>query len=108
MGQEQAAASLGLSFWRSMQHVILPHALRMVIPGLVNPAIDFLLATSLFALIRIIDILNAANAAASDPNRLGFYKKAFSTLAPISFAIGYGHSRYSLWLENRLSRAGQH
>lgn len=91
-----------------MQLVILPHALRMVIPGLVNPAIGFLLATSLFAVIGIIDNLNAAKAAASDPNWLGFYKKAFSTVAPISFAINYGGSRYSLWLENRLGRAGQH
>ncbi|MCP1845546.1 general L-amino acid transport system permease protein [Bradyrhizobium sp. USDA 4538] len=103
-GQEEAAASLGLSYWRSMRLVILPQALRMVIPGLVNQAIGFLLATSLLAVIGIVDILNAAKAAAADPNWLGFYKEAFLLVAVIYFVIGYGGSRYSLWLEQRLGR----
>jgi len=108
IGQQEAAASLGLSYWRSMQLVILPQALRMVIPGLVNQAIGFLLATSLLAVIGIVDILNASKAAATDPNWLGFYKEAFLVVAVIYFVMGYGGSRYSLWLERRLGRAGQH
>ncbi|WGD53581.1 amino acid ABC transporter permease [Bradyrhizobium sp. CB1650] len=108
IGQEEAAAALGLSYWRSMRLVILPQALRMVVPGLVNQAIGFLLATSLLAVIGIVDILNAAKAAATDPNWLGFYKEAFLVVAAIYFAIGYGGSRYSFWLVQRLGRAGQH
>ncbi|TWB93041.1 amino acid ABC transporter membrane protein 2 (PAAT family) [Bradyrhizobium macuxiense] len=108
IGQEEAAASLGLGYWRSMRLIILPQALRMVIPGLVNQAIGFLLATSLLAVIGIVDILNAAKAAATDPNWLGFYKEAFLVVAAIYFAIGYGGSRYSLWLERRLGRCGPH
>ena len=75
----------------------------MVMPALVNQAIGFLLATSLLAVIGILDILNAAQAA-TDPNWLGFYKGAFLTTAAISFVIGYGGSSYSLWLEWRMDQ----
>jgi general L-amino acid transport system permease protein len=106
IGQEEAAASLGLSYWRSMQLIVLPQALRMVLPGLVNLAIGFLLATSLLAVIGIMDILNAAKAAATDPSWLGFYTEAFLVVALIYFVIGFGGSRYSLWLERRLGACG--
>jgi general L-amino acid transport system permease protein len=106
VGQEEAAASLGLSYWLSMRMIVLPQALRMVVPGLVNLAIGFLLATSLLAVIGIMDILNAAKAAATDPSWLGFYTEAFLMVALIYFAIGFGGSRYSLWLERRLGASG--
>jgi len=103
LGQEEAASSLGLGYWRAMRLIILPQALRMVIPGLVTQAIGFLLATSLLAVIGIVDILTAAKAAAADPNWLGFYKEAFFIVAVLYFVIGYGGSRYSHWLERRLA-----
>ncbi|SDG42468.1 amino acid ABC transporter membrane protein 2, PAAT family [Bradyrhizobium sp. Rc2d] len=103
LGQEEAASSLGLSYWRAMRLIILPQALRLVIPGLVNQAIGFLLATSLLAVIGIVDILNAAKAAATDPSWLGFYKEAFLIVAGLYFVIGYGGSHYSRWLERRLA-----
>ena len=56
-GQEEAATALGIGYWRTMQLVILPQALRLVIPGMVNLAIGFLLATSLLAVIGIFDLL---------------------------------------------------
>jgi general L-amino acid transport system permease protein len=100
-GQQEAATALGLGYWRTMQLVVLPQALRIVIPGMVNLAIGFLLATSLLAVIGIFDILNAARAAATDPGWLGFYNEAYLTVALIYFAICFGASRYSLWLEQR-------
>ncbi|WP_354036775.1 amino acid ABC transporter permease [Bradyrhizobium sp. S3.2.6] len=103
LGQEEAASSLGLGYWRMMRLVILPQALRVVIPGFVNQAVGFLLATSLLAVIGVVDVLNAAKAAATDPNWLGFYKEAFLIVAVLYFAIGYGGSRYSHWLERRLA-----
>ncbi|MBS7535973.1 amino acid ABC transporter permease [Ancylobacter sonchi] len=103
-GQREAAATLGLGYWRIMQLVVLPQALRVVIPGLVNQAIGFLLATSLLAVIGIFDLLNAAKASAADPSWLGFYDEAYLVVAAIYFAFGYGGSRYSLWLERRLHR----
>lgn len=101
-GQEEAAAALGLGYWRTMQLVVLPQALRVVIPGLVNLAIGFLLATALLAVIGIFDLLNAAKASATDPAWLGFYDEAYVVAASIYFAFGYGGSRYSQWLERRL------
>jgi general L-amino acid transport system permease protein len=101
-GQQEAATALGLGYWRTMQLVILPQALRVVIPGMVNLAIGFLLATSLLAVIGIFDLLNAARASAADPNWLGFYNEAYIVVAIVYFAICFGASRYSLWLERRL------
>ena len=101
-GQEEAAAALGLGYWRTMQLIVLPQALRVVIPGLVNLAIGFLLATSLLAVIGIFDLLNAAKASATDPAWLGFYDDAYVIAAAIYFVFGYGGSRYSQWLERRL------
>jgi len=106
-GQTEAAKALGLGYWRTMQLVVLPQALRVVIPGLVNLAIGFFLATSLLAVIGIFDLLNAAKASATDPDWLGFYDEAYLVVALIYFAFGYGGSRYSQWLERRLG-AGRH
>jgi general L-amino acid transport system permease protein len=103
-GQYEAATALGLSYWRTMQLVILPQALRVVIPGMVNLAIGFLLATSLLAVIGIFDLLNAAKASATDPQWLGFYDEAYLFAAAIYFAFCLTGSRYSRWLERRLSR----
>lgn len=102
-GQYDAAASLGLGYWRSMWLVVLPQAFRIVIPALVNLAIGFLLATSLLAVIGIFDLLNAAKTAAVDPNWIGFYDEAYIVAAAIYFAFCYAGSRYSHWLERRLS-----
>jgi len=101
-GQEEAATALGIGYWRTMQLIVLPQALRIVIPGMVNLAIGFLLATSLLAVIGIFDILNAARASATDPSWLGFYNEAYIAVAFIYFVICFGASRYSLWLEGRL------
>jgi len=104
-GQYEAAAALGLGYWRSAALVILPQALRLVIPGLVNLAIGFFLATSLLAVIGIFDLLNAAKTAAVDPNWLGFYEESYLVAATLYFVVCIVGSRYSLWLEHRLSRS---
>jgi general L-amino acid transport system permease protein len=102
-GQEEAAASLGLGYWRTTWLIVLPQAIRIVIPALVNLAIGFLLATSLLAVIGIFDLLNAAKNSAVDPNWLGFYDEAYVTVAAIYFVFCYVGSRYSQWLERYLS-----
>jgi general L-amino acid transport system permease protein len=104
-GQGEAAAALGLGYWRTMQLVILPQALRQVIPGMVNLAIGFLLATSLLAVIGILDLLNAARASATDPKWLGFYDEAYLVAAVVYFVLCFGGSRYSRWLEKYLRTA---
>ena len=85
-----------------MQLIVLPQALRTVIPGMVNLAIGFLLATSLLAVIGIFDLLNAANSAVADPRWLGFYDEAYLLVAAIYFLLCFSGSRYSRWLERYL------
>ena len=104
-GQTEAAAALGLGYWRIMGLVVLPQALRPVIPGIVNLAIGFLLATSLLTVIGIFDLLNAARNSATDPKWLGFYDEAYVAVALVYFLFCHAGSRYSLWLEKRLSRS---
>lgn len=102
-GQFEAARALGLSYARIMRLVVLPQALRIVIPGLVNLAVGFLLATSLLTVIGIFDLLNAAKASAADPVWLGFYDEAYIFAALVYFAISWTCSAYGRWLE-RASR----
>jgi general L-amino acid transport system permease protein len=104
-GQWAAAAALGLGYWRTVRLVVLPQALRAVIPGLVNQAIGFLLATSLLTVVGIFDLLNAARASATDPDWLGYYDEAYATTAAVYFLFCHLGSRYSAWLERRLSRS---
>lgn len=103
-GQAEAATALGLGFWRTAGLVVLPQALNKVIPGLVNLAIGFLLATSLLAVIGVLDLLNAAKASTTDPAWTGFYDEAYVFAALIYFGLCFSGSRYSLWLERRLKR----
>lgn len=103
-GQAEAAQALGLGYWRVMQLVVLPQALRRVIPGLVNLAIGFLLATSLLAVIGAFDLLNTAKAATTDRDWLGFYDEAYLFAAGVYFLLCQGGAGYSRWLETRLRR----
>lgn len=103
-GQAEAASALGLGYWRTVQLIVLPQALNKVIPGLVNLAIGFLLATSLLAVIGVFDLLNTAKASTTDPAWMGFYDEAYIFAALIYFVLCFAGSRYSLWLERRLRR----
>lgn len=103
-GQTEAAYSLGLGYWRAMHLIVLPQALKAVIPAIVNLSIGILLNTALLAVIGISDLLNTAKIAATDPNWLGFYSETFLFAGVIYFAISFSASRFSQWLERRLQR----
>lgn len=102
-GQYEAAKALGLSYGQSMRLVILPQALRLVIPSLVNLAIGIFQDTTLVIIIGMFDFLNTARVSATDPNWLGFYNEAYVFAALVYFAVCFLASRYSLWLEGRLA-----
>lgn len=106
-GQREAALSLGLGRIQMLRLVVLPQALRAVIPAIVNLSIGIVLNTSLLAVIGIYDLLNAAKTSATDPNWLGFYSEAYIFAACVYFTICFTGSRYSLWLERRLNGAGR-
>ncbi|WP_020178114.1 amino acid ABC transporter permease [Methylopila sp. M107] len=100
--QTEAALSLGYSPFGAMRHVILPQALRSVVPALVTIAIGILQSTTLVAAIGVFDLLNAARQAANDTAWLGFYDEAYAFAALVYFTLCFGASRYSVWLEKRL------
>lgn len=100
--QTEAALALGFGRAGALRHVVLPQALKAVVPALVTLAIGILQATTLVAAIGIFDLLNASRSAANDPAWLGFYGEAYAFAALIYFALCFGASRYSVWLERRL------
>lgn len=106
-GQGEAAAALGLSYWRTVQLVLLPQALRAVIPALVNLGIGVLLSTPLVAVIGMTDFLSAVREAAShEQDWPGCYTTAYFVAGVVFFSICFTASRYSRWLERRLRAAG--
>jgi general L-amino acid transport system permease protein len=104
-GQGEAAAALGLSWWKTTALIVLPQALRHVIPGLVNSFIALFKDTSLVSIVALFDLLGSLRASFSDPTWATpttlFTGFAFTGL--IYFAFCFGMSRYSLFVENRLN-----
>jgi general L-amino acid transport system permease protein len=104
-GQYEAADSLGLSYWQKMGKIILPQALSLVIPPMVNTFISFFKDTSLVLIIGLFDLMSAAKAALTDPAWRGFYREAYLFIGLIYFVFCFFMSRYSQWLETSLNRA---
>jgi len=104
-GQFEAALALGLSHWRMMALVILPQALRVVIPGIVNSFIALFKDTSLVLTVAIFDLLGQLRAAFADPTWAtpSTLFTGFAFAGAIYFLISFGMSRYALFMERRLS-----
>jgi general L-amino acid transport system permease protein len=105
-GQYEGADSLGLSYWQQMRKIILPQALRIVIPPLVGIFIVLFKDTSLVVIIGIFDLTLAAKAALSDAAWRGFGIEAYIFISLIYFVFCFSMSKYSQHLETYLS-AGQ-
>ena len=102
-GQYDAARALGLSSWHVHRLVILPQALRTVVPSFVSIAVGFFQDTSLVVIIGLFDLLNTARVAAQDPTWLGFHTEAFVFVGAIYFVASTMLSQYGLWIERRLA-----
>ena len=104
-GQFEAAMALGLGYWRMMALVILPQALRVVIPGIVNSFIALFKDTSLVLIVAIFDLLGQLRAAFADPTWAtpATLFTGFAFAGAIYFLISFGMSRYALFMERRLS-----
>ncbi len=103
-GQYEAADSLGLGYWRRTRLIVLPQALAMVIPPLVNSFIGGFKNTSLVIIIGLFDLLGAANAALTDANWQGFYIEAYVFTAAIYWTFCFFMSRYSQMLEREFNK----
>ena len=84
--------------------IILPQALRVVIPPLINTFIGFFKDTSLVLIIGIFDFLNTANQALVDPAWAGYPGEVFLFAAFVYFCFCYSMSRYSKYLEVELNK----
>jgi general L-amino acid transport system permease protein len=104
-GQEEAAHSLGLRWWQVQAFVVLPQALRIVVPGIVNTVVDLFKDTTLVTIIGLFDLLGAVEQALKDPAWLGFAKEGYAFSAVVFFACCYAMSAYGRGIERRLARA---
>jgi len=104
-GQYEAADALGLSYWKKTGLIILPQALRLVIPPLVNTFIGFFKDTSLVLIIGIFDLLLAGKVAITDPVWQAYSTELYLVLAAMYFAFCYVMARYSRGLEQEFSRS---
>jgi general L-amino acid transport system permease protein len=104
-GQAEAADALGLGYWKKTGLIIVPQALRMVIPPLVNTFIGSFKDTSLVLIIGLFDLLTMGTVALSDPPWQSFSTEIYLMLAVIYFAFCFAMSRYSRGLERELARS---
>ncbi|NVK19704.1 MAG: amino acid ABC transporter permease [Methylocystaceae bacterium] len=101
-GQFEAAAALGLGYWRSMGLIILPQALKLVIPGIVNTFIALFKDTTLVLIIGLLDILATVQSSIVDPKWGGVATEGYIFAAFCFWVFCFGMSRYSQALERKL------
>jgi general L-amino acid transport system permease protein len=102
-GQYEAAQAMGLSYWKMMRLVILPQALKISIPGIVNTFIGLFKDTTLVITIGLFDILGQARLLQTNPDWIGKVDhETFLLAALFFFVICFSMSRYSINLEKRL------
>ncbi len=101
-GQIEAAEALGLSYWKTMGLIVLPQALKMVIPGIVNTFIGLFKDTTLVLIIGLFDFLGAVQATATNPQWGGFLTTGYVFAAFVFWVFCFGMSRYSMHLEKKL------
>ncbi len=101
-GQYEAAQALGLRYWQSMGLIVLPQALKISIPGIVNTFIGLFKDTTLVIIIGLFDILGIGNAMVAHPDWQGLSTEAYVFIALFFFVACFSMSRYSIHLEKRL------
>ncbi len=103
-GQYEAADSLGLDYPQAMRLIILPQALKISIPGIVNVAVGLFKDTTLVSVISMFDLVGMIRGpilASTEWN--GVYWELFGFAAALFFVVCYGVSQYSQWLERELT-----
>lgn len=101
-GQYEAAEALGLSYWKMMGLIVLPQALKLVIPGIVNSFIALFKDTTLVLIIGIFDFLGMVQLAGTNPKWLGFAVEGYVFSGFVFWVFCFGMSRYSQRLERQL------
>ncbi|WP_395020116.1 amino acid ABC transporter permease [Dongia sp.] len=101
-GQYEGAMAMGLGYWQMMRLIILPQALRIAIPGIVNNFISLAQDTTLVAIVGLYDFLNIVRAGSRDTNWLGTEIEGYAFCALVYWVFCFAMSRYSMYLELKL------
>lgn len=109
-GQYEGADAMGLSYWQKMRMIILPQALTLVIPGIVNTFIGLFKDTSLVYIIGLADLLGTVRRGFADPNWITPSTAATGLVFAgfVFWLFCFGMSRYSIFMEQRLASARRH
>jgi general L-amino acid transport system permease protein len=103
-GQYEAADAIGLSYWQTTRRIVLPQALRIVIPALMNDIIRAFKNTTFVSIIGIFDVLGATKAALEDPRWIRFAPEAYLFVFALYFVFCLSMSRYSESVERDLRK----
>ncbi len=101
-GQYEAADALGLDYWKSQRLILLPQALKISIPGIVNTFIGLFKDTTLVVFIGILDPIGLSGAIRADSNWNGIVWELYGFIALCFFIFCFGMSKYSQYLEGKL------
>lgn len=100
-GQYEAAEALGLPFWQMQRLVVLPQAIRIVIPALANTIIVMIKNTSLVLVVGLFDLISSGKAALADPAWPSPAAETFLFIGAIYFALSFSFARFADFLERR-------
>ena len=103
-GQEEAAVSLGLRWLHVQAFVVLPQAMRIIVPGIINTVVDLFKDTTLVTIIGLFDLLGTVEQALKDPAWLGFATEGYVFSAVVFFACCFAMSAYGRNVERRLAK----
>ena len=98
-GQYEAAHALGLTYWQTQRKIILPQAIKIAIPSIVNIFIGLFKDTSLVAIVSLTDLLLSMRQAIADPLWRRFFMEGYIFIAMIYFCVCFFMSKYSQYLE---------
>ena len=101
-GQYEAAHALGLTYWQTQRKIILPQALKISIPPIVNIFIGLFKDTSLVAIVSLSDLLLSMRQAIADIAWRRYFVEGYLFIAVIYFCVCFFMSKYSKYLENQL------
>lgn len=105
-GQIEAAATLGLSYWQTQRKIVLPQALAMVVPSIVNSFIATFKDTSLVSIVSLYELTGALDMAINaDANWKPFKLQGYMFIAIIYFIFCFSMSRYSQWVEKQVNKS---
>ncbi len=104
-GQIEAAATLGLSYWQTQRKIVLPQALALVVPGIMNNFISIFKDTSLVTIVSLYELTGSLGLALnSDADWRPFKIEGYLFIALIYFTFCFAMSRYSLWVEKQVNK----